>query len=83
MNEVTFGHQIILFVMAAVWFVYYLYATFKYGLSKGLGKSFWGLVLVYAITFVMAFAGSIELLIGVITGVIANELSHKINKNRE
>lgn len=83
MNEVTFCHQIILFAMAAVWFVYYFYATIKYGLSKGLGKSFWGLLLVYAITFVMAFAGSIELLIGVITGVIANELSHKINKNRE
>jgi hypothetical protein len=83
MNQVTFLQEVIIYVMASVWTGYYFYTTFKFGVVKGMSKSMWAFAALYGVIFVMAFASSIELLVGIVTGVIANEASRKINKNRD
>jgi len=83
MNEVTQLHEIAIFIMCLSWVVYSFFKIKEHKFSKAILKSFWAFVLVNGAIVVMAFSSSIELVLGVITGVIANELSHKINKHRD
>ena len=72
MNEVTEIHEIAIAIMCLMSIVYFFLKLREDRFPKALFKFFIAFAMVNGVIVVMAFASSIELVVGVITGVIAN-----------